>query len=161
MADTPTQATKPEADKEAARVVPALHPRFFQEAAHVMTCYVATTSAGLSKEDLAKPAFWAHVADKLRPWDEIRCIAEDGSYKAVVTVLSATRTDAQVTVDTYRTLQTVQDGEADLLRDYSVNHTPATNWRVVRKSDKRTVAEGLKNRNEAVTWIATNQRAAA
>jgi len=159
MSEADTQASTKGAE-QAARIVPALHPRFFNTAEHVRTVYTATIPTGIEPEDLAKPAFWAHIAGKLRPWDRIEAIAEDGRYFVELLVLSANMTDANVVQINHRKLQTVQSGEAELLRDYSVSHTPATNWRVVRKSDKRTMVEGLKSRDEAVTWIATNRRAA-
>lgn len=157
-ADTPNETKS--ADVKPAKVVPALHPGFFSNADYVRTVYCATIPSGIEPEDLAKPEFWAHIGSQLRPWDRIDAIAEDGSYFAELLVLSATSTDAQVIILSKRKIAFVQKGEVDLLRDYEVSHTPATNWRVVRKTDRRTLKEGLPTRHDAVTWVATNQRAA-
>jgi hypothetical protein len=155
-ADTPTSTKL--ADK--ARAVPALHPSFFSSAEYVRTVYCATIPALVEIDDLVSPEFWAHIASKLRPWDRIEAIAENGSYFAELLVLSATATDAQVVILNKRKIDFVQKGEADLLRDYEVSHTPATNWRVVRKTDRRTMKDGLSNRHDAVNWVATHKRAA-
>jgi hypothetical protein len=155
-ADTPTETKS----ADPARVIPALHPRFFNAAEHVRAIYTATIPAGIEPKDLVSPAFWSHISANLRPWDRIECIAEDGAYFVELLVLSATQTDANVVQLNHKKLDRVQAGEADLLKDFEVSHTPATNWRVLRKKDRREVATGLKSRSEAITWLATNQRAA-
>lgn len=159
MADTPKKTTQP-ADEATPRVVPALHPRFFQIAEHVRTHYAATIPAGVDVDDLLEKTFWSHLASKLRPWDRIEAIAEDGAFYAELLVLSATSADANVVLLNKLKLQTIAPGEVDLLRGFAVSHTPATQWRVVRKSDNREVASGLKSRDEAISWLATNRKAA-
>jgi hypothetical protein len=152
-ADTPTT--------EAKRIVPALHPRFFQGAEYVRTHYTATIPAGIKPEDLCAPTFWSHISGKLRPWDHIECIAEDGAFYAELLVRSATSTDANVILLNKIKLDAVRPGEAELLKDYEVSHTPATQWRVLRKSDRRELTSGLKSRDEAIGWISTNRPKAA
>jgi hypothetical protein len=152
-ADTPNVA-----NTEAARIVPALHPRFLTAAEHVRTTYVATIPQGVEPEDLEKPTFWSHLGYRFRPWDRIEAIAEDGRFYVELLVLSANATDAHVITLNKRKLQAVHSGEGDLLREHTISHTPATNWRVVRKSDKREVASGLNSRDDAITWLTTNRR---
>lgn len=40
----------------------------------------ATPEIGTPIEAVMSPAYWAHVSAKMAAWDEIRVIAEDGSY---------------------------------------------------------------------------------
>jgi hypothetical protein len=158
MADTPSE-TKAASEKPA-KVVPALHPRFIQLAEHARTVYCATIPAGVEVEDIVDPKFWAHFSSKLRPCDRIEAFAEDNSYFVELLVLSASNTDAHVIVLNKKKIDFVHKGEADLLRDYEVSHTPATQWRVLRKSDRREMSSGHATRHDAVSWVATHRRAA-
>lgn len=65
-----------------------LRPNRFDRAEQKRTVYAIDPEHGTTVEDMLKPAYWAHVAAKLRPSDRIEALAEDGSWMAVFHVVA-------------------------------------------------------------------------
>src|SRR6266850_687470 len=63
---------------------------------YVSTRYDALVGIGQKPEDLLNPAYWSHQAMKLKPMDEIRARAEDGTWMGYYMVLDCSRTWAKV-----------------------------------------------------------------
>lgn len=61
----------------------------FGLAAHRYQTLSATVREGTTKEMLLNPLFWANVRGKVRAHDEIRVVAEDSSFMALVLVAYA------------------------------------------------------------------------
>lgn len=64
-----------------------LSPAKLQPAEHYRTRYAAIVDDGTTADDLQRPEFWCHVANKLRQMDVIEVLAEDSSYFAELLVL--------------------------------------------------------------------------
>jgi hypothetical protein len=77
-------------------VIPQLAPMGLNGFDYVSTRFDALIPIGVTLEQILKPAFWAHHAVKLKPMDEIRARAEDGTWLAYLVVLDCSRTWAKV-----------------------------------------------------------------
>lgn len=104
------------------------------------------------------PAYWTHVARRLRPSDLIEVRAEDGSFFAVLYVHYVERLSAKVSVLS----QTIFDAEATPTDDANFDvmwKGPHHRHAIVRKSDKRTIQHGFESREAAMHWLADNMKA--
>lgn len=91
MSDTPVieaPKTKPEPAKPSTekRALLPLRPGDVMTQSHAFQLMNADIPVGVMVEDLTNPALWTNVASKLQPGAEIRCIAEDMSFRALVFV---------------------------------------------------------------------------
>src|SRR3954469_16667241 len=75
------------------------------------TRHSAKIAQGVSPDELLKPAFWAHHALKLKPLDEIRAHAEDGTWLANYVVLDCSRTWAKVQLLSMHRLTTADQSQ--------------------------------------------------
>lgn len=133
---------------------------------HSSTRYDVKIPIGVGPEELLVPAFWAHHAAKLRPWDEIRARAEDGTWIASYLVLDSSRTWTKVhqlsmhrltTADVSMT-QASQDQVQAYIEEHSVTYRGPHKWSVVRKSDRAVLLEGKEQKDEAVAWLQAHAR---
>lgn len=124
---------------------------------HALLDYTHTVSEGTPFEDLLKPDYWAHVAQKLRPHTLIKVIPEDGSYWAELLVLSCDRLWAKVFVLRHMDLTEVAEDPAALASRMSefdiLWKGPVKKHVVVRKSDSTIVAEEIQTKGEAKIWL--------
>lgn len=133
----------------------------FQDATFWFNSWAANPDNGTTKEDLMKPAYWAHIAPKLRPGDLIQVRAEDGSYFAILIVKDRGRTWAKVEDVLFKDMtahefpeMATQDGE------FSVKWAgPTAKFRVTRTSDKAVMKDGFANKADADRWILDYQKA--
>lgn len=107
-------------------------------------------------EDMRRPAYWATVAQKLRPWEQIEVCAEDGTWFAQLLVLAVERSAAVVHVLSYHELSTADVALTALAgsEKYEVKHTPGLGWHIIRKADRHIVRDHLNTRDDAVTTLA-------
>lgn len=124
---------------------------------------------------LSNPAFWAHVAIKFSPWDEIRARSEDGAWMGRFVVLSCARTWAKVKLIDYHefaaitalppTQEAKPVGSApsyqDIVDQHFYQHRGPKGHSIVRKSDKQVLAENLGTKAEALAWLETHARSIA
>jgi len=124
---------------------------------HALLDYTHTVSEGTPFEDLLKPEYWAHVAQKLRPHTLIKVVPEDGSYWAELLVLSCDRLWAKVFVLRHHDLTAVvEDSEATASRlaEFDIQWKgPVKKHVVIRKSDSTAVADGIQTKGEAQLWL--------
>jgi hypothetical protein len=115
---------------------------------------------GVKPEALLVPSFWAHRAVKLKPCDEIRARAEDGTWVAYYIVTDSSRTWAKVHLLSFHLLTTAdvsltQASETEVkafIDAHTITWRAQHKWSVVRKADKALVAEGL-GKDEAIAWL--------
>lgn len=67
-----------------------------QESEFAYTTHIGTAYENTEPSDLLATEYWAHRAAKLRPWDEIKIRANDGSWYAHLLVLESGRNWARV-----------------------------------------------------------------
>jgi hypothetical protein len=141
-------------DAKAPTVLP-LHPNNLVEAEVARRLLRVVPLVGVTLEQMKQPEYWAHVARSLQPNDKLEVLAEDGTWYAELLVRDATMTGARVVVLMYKDLD---DGGAPALEraDLDVTHHPSLKWTVIRKKDKKRLAENLPDRQAAQQWIANN-----
>lgn len=148
--------------------LPQLPPNELWPLDHVSTRYDARIPQGVTLEDILKPAFWAHQASKLRPFDEIRARAEDGTWVAQLIVLDCSRTWARVahlavhhltTADVAQTQASEQAVKAHM-GEHKVTYRGQHKWSVVRNADGAVLVQGIEQKDEAQAWLEKHAREA-
>lgn len=155
---TPKAATPQAAPTETARKPepPILDASRLKNAEYERTILVAAPGVGHTMEHMLSPAYWAHVAPKLKPWDRIEVRAEDGTYYAELLVLACDRTWARMHVLRWDDLST-QDVSlteaAAASTKFELAHSPNRRWHVIRKSDRQVMHENDQTRADAQLWL--------
>lgn len=128
----------------------------------VRAFYVATAFDNTKPEDLLRPEYWAHFAQKLKLRDRIEVWANDASWVAEVVVLGATKNAADVRVlrvdhiDAYQP----EGATSDHLKSYDVRYRGLhSQWSVVRLADNALVHEGEGSKAAADKWLAEHLKA--
>lgn len=132
----------------------------------VSTVYDAKIPVGVAPETLLQPAFWAHHGIRLKPMDEIRARAEDGTWLARLVVLDSSRNWAKVQMLHHYKLTTAdvslsQASEEDVrafVAKHKVVHRGPHKWSVVRTHDAAVLHEGEQERAQAVAWLDAHAR---
>lgn len=134
---------------------------------HISTRHDAKIQQGVNPDALLVPGFWAHHAMKLKPFDEIRARAEDGTWMGNYLVLDCSRTWAKVKLLELYHLGTAdvsltQASEAEVkayMDQHEVKHRGPRGWSVVRKADRLVLQEHMAQREEAEGWLTNHARA--
>jgi hypothetical protein len=148
-----------------------LPPTALHSAEYARIVYVAYASLGTNFEDLSNPAYWAHHAAKLKPWDRIEVRAEDGTWFGEVLVLDASTTWAKVFPLHYHSLtrgnrtarQEKSDAIGSIMDDYEIKFRGPRRWSIIHKATKELAQEDIATREDAEKWLqefATSNRAA-
>ena len=143
-----------------------LPPNSLQALDYASTKHDAVIPQGVAPEELLKPEFWAHHAVKLRPFDEIRARAEDGTWLAYYVVLDCSRTWAKVHQLAIHRLTTgdvamTQASEAEVravVKAHEVRFNQGQKWHVVRKTDRMVVQEQIGDKDAAIAWLEKHAR---
>lgn len=153
-----------EATKSPAQLPPGNLERFEQ----MSTRWDVVVQNGVAPEALLDPAFWAHRAMKMKPFDEIRARAEDGTWLGLYVVLDSSRTWARVkcldlhkltTADVALT-QASTDEVRRLVDAHKVLHRGPHKWSVVRIVDNAVLHQGEEQKDSAIAWLEAHARAA-
>ena len=130
-----------------------------QESEFAYTTHIGTAYENTEPGDLLATEYWAHRAAKLRPWDEIKIRANDGSWYAHLLVLESGRNWARVhmlsawKLTTSEVAQT-QSAPKSPFADFRVEHMgPHAKWCVIRRSDNQKIHEGAENQDAAMAWL--------
>ena len=143
--------------------LPQLAPGDFALFESVSTRYDALVAQGVTPEQLMNPAYWAHHAVRLRPMDEIRARAADGTWVASLMVLDSSRTWAKVkmlkldhltTGDVALTEASIAERRA-FIDGHEVKLRGPHKWSVIRKQDRVVVQEDLNTQDAAKAWLET------
>lgn len=136
--------------------------------------FMATMEVGTTRADVLDPAYFAHIAPRLRPYTEILLRCEDGTIYAKVLVLQAERTWARVHVLEWHDLTTkdVALSKDDVARIAKLTEEGATEFLVefkgptklhcvIRKQDSAIVFEGIRTKAEAYERLAEHLKSTA
>lgn len=118
--------------------------------------HTAHPALGHTLEHMLQPAYWAHVAPKLKPWNRIEVHAEDGTYYGELLVLACDRTWARMHVLQWHNLSTQDVSLTEALQaeaGYEVKFTPNSRWCVIRKSDRQLMHKDAQTSDDAKTWL--------
>lgn len=151
------------------KAAPQLQAERFKLAEHERNVYIITIEEGITRAQILDQGFLAHVAPKLRPYDQIEVRCDDGTLFARLLVLQAERTWARVHVLEWHDLTTKdvsltkaqkeeQSGPAPARVDHEqayqiVHKGPHKKWCVIRKADGAYIREGEESKNAATTWF--------
>lgn len=125
----------------------------FKFTEHENNDWTAYPETGTPFEALLDSSYWAHVSAKMKPFDEIRVIAEDGTYYGRLLVQDAGRLYAKVAKLAFVELNKVDvvQGSAASLAGYEVKwRGPHEKWSVLRGKD---VLVSGKSKDEAQAWL--------
>lgn len=126
------------------------------------TRYDVEVAQGVKPDALLDPAFWAHQAVKLRPMDEIRARALDGTWVANLLVLDTSRTWARVRL--LQTFMLTDSGVAEtqasteevkaFMGAHEVKYRGGTHkFSIIRKADGAVIEEGITAKGDAETKL--------
>ena len=149
-----------------------LTPARIRVAEYARNVHVVVVPVDVTLDDALAPAFWAHVANLVKPWDKIEVRPEDDAWFAEMVVFKATRHDLTVRVlhavddsglplhVTYGEEVGAKPNEEALPRGYDVTFGgPIHKWRVLRTSDGEVLTHGL-SKKDAIQWAHDNAAAA-
>jgi hypothetical protein len=132
----------------------------FRGSEFVSMTYSASPEDGTPYERLFQPEYWSMISATLRPGDEIKVIPENFSYRALLLVVSATKTGAVV-----KELSRVMLDDADDVLDtgtYFIKYCgPIAKHRIYRKSDNAVMAEGISTKTDAAMQLAELEKSIA
>lgn len=108
-----------------------------------------------TKDDLLNPAFYAHVAEKVRPQDTIEVVSKGSTFFAELFVLSADKNSLKVSIMRWVDFKENSE-EYEANSDYKVKYVANFGYQVVRSSDKKIMNDtGFGTKKEAAAYIAT------
>lgn len=130
-----------------------MKPTKLQLAEHTIIGYFHSPEFGVTIGDVLRPDYWAHVAPQLRVGHEIRVMAGDGSWWALLLVRAVGRTEAVVQDLIYKELGAAPDQDV-AESDFEIAwRGPARKFGVLRKSDKAVVRDEFAVREQAEAWL--------
>ena len=141
---------------------PALPERFFSLAEHGRVVHLARPEPGTSFEALKNEAYWAHVARKVRPWDEILVQYQDDNEAYLARLLVRAQGDNWVRISVVEKIDLDDAAPPDAVTDqYEVKFMgPSWRWAVLRRSDGEAVVKELKTKGDAHAWLLRHVKAA-
>lgn len=148
------QASKP---KESPKILAGSDT--FIGAEFASAIHYAKTDLGIRKEHLLNPEYWSHVAELVRPYNEIKVRCEDGTYYGRLLVTECGRTWVKVRVLEWHDLTTTdvsmtEVSNAGRFEDYSIEWKgPQKKHLVTRNSDGLVVLEGESTKSGAEEWL--------
>jgi len=139
---------KEEASEE--RVVAPLKPMYFGLQTHQYGMYSAQTPSLVDKKTLEDSRFWAFLAQRLKIGDEVRVVAQDCTFRAVLMCTYSHGTDARMKVVEYCALEEVDyaaltGGAAE----YNVELKGLQGWCII-KDDGTVIEADLPSQGKAL-----------
>ncbi len=156
--EQPSNVTNIEQAKRA--IVRQLEAVRFKGAEYVRVIHHASPFDNTTPEDLLVPDYWAHVADRMKQYDRVEALSNDGTWWAEYMVVACGRAYAQLVLMQKLNLDPVVPGKSNTIREYVVKHRgPHSQWSVIRLSDKEVVHEGSQTESAANTWLTNHLKA--
>lgn len=123
-------------------------PTSLRPAEYSRTVYSHAVEKGNDYEkDVLRPAYWAHVANKLKPGDRIEVLGPEGAYFAELYVVN-TLAQAAVVVELARVQ--LDSGAAHVEDDeFEVKFRGPQKWSIVRRADSKVIQEMIPTRGDA------------
>lgn len=136
--------------------MPKLIQPQLREAEFKRTIWTATPQAGTVKDEIIKPEFWVHVANKLKIGDRVEVSPESGEWLAEVIVRATGDGGPAVHILHFHSFAAAELPSGS---DYEVKYAGASaKWRVIRKADRHVLVDGLQTREAAENWLANNSK---
>lgn len=128
-----------------------LLPSRLQIADHYRSHYGVVAEDGVSLDDLLRPEYWAHVATKLRKFDIIEVLPEDGSFFVELIVLQVGIGYAKVMLLREVGLEAdevLPDADGVIVKWKG----PHRKWAVIRTTDGQILRDGHEDKAAAALW---------
>ena len=129
---------------------------------HKYAVFHAQVSGRLSKAELEMSGMWSYVAGKMKAGDEVRCIADDCTFRAMLLCTYAQGTEARMKVVEYIKLDEVDydalDAEAS---KYMVKLRGVKKWCIIKNETGEVIKELIPTQAEALRELAEYQKALA
>lgn len=129
--------------------IPSLAPDRMQVGDFVRQWVCVTVEVGTKPEWLLDPQFWAHVANKVRPYDRIEVRCDDGEFFAEYLVLQRGPQWLQVRQLSMHKLGADIADDAESTKHKVMWCGPKLKFCVIRKADQARVQEGIDDKAEA------------
>lgn len=133
-----------------------MKPVTLREAEYRRNVWDLTVEKAVGPKALLQPAFWSHVAGRLKPRDRIEVTAADGAWFAELMVRTASRLEAKVAMMRFVDLEKADKAASELteVEAYEVTYRgPSAKWSVKRRSDAAVMVERLETKAEAEAWV--------
>lgn len=136
-----------------------MKPTILREAEYRRTIWDLTADKGVDPKMLLQPAFWAHVAGRLKIGDRIEVMAFDGSWLSELIVRSkpiGRATEATVIPLNFYDLNAIDAETKAAVVGVEYEYAwkgPTLKHCVVRLADRTIVAEKFDTKDQALDWI--------
>lgn len=149
--------------RKAAPMPKHLPPLRFKQAEFERTIYLAIPEAGTAFDDVLKPSYWAHNAAKMKPFDHIEILAEDGSWWAHLLVISTGRVEATVKVLNHQSFDVDVTGAVqEDFPGYEIRFAgPHKKHQVIRLEDSAVLKDEISTKTQARRWLQDHLKAQA
>lgn len=138
-------------------------PAGLAPAENVRELWCATAAYGVTREDVENPAYWAHVAARLRPKAKIELHSEDGSFFAEYLVVASDKTWAKVVclryIDLKESVKLTKEQTETIYDGYEVKFRGPRKWSVIRKTDNAVLHEGAHSEDDSRKWLSVHLNA--
>jgi len=150
MSDKEEKSTNnnPTFKKEQKPALP-VRPTEFGRAQHQYTRHNAVIPTGMGKDDLTRSDLWDHVAHQLSMYDEVRAIAENGSFVAQMIVTFKHANKVLLEITSFTQLEKVSFEEQAGLDRYNVKQRGVKKWCIIDNNDGSVVEELIPTQAEA------------
>lgn len=144
--------------------VTQLAPNRLMLAEHAHQSYVAYPETGTPPDALLDPKYWAHYSvnpnTDMKPGDIVLVKPEDGTY--FMELIVRAKAAGGVKMAKLRLVELDKSDPGEDLGDYEVKWSGnRLKWRVIRKSDKRELVNGIETQDAARDWLREHKKAFA
>lgn len=153
MNDKVTKKLEAEDTKPVATIQPkreiTLDPARMQLSEYLRNDWVVTAEQGTTPADIVNPAYFAHMAQQMKPYDHVEVRIDDGSWLAELIVLQVERNWVLVKVLAFHELADNRGQDTAPSVYETAWKGPHLKWSVLRKSDSENIKSGFSDRVSA------------
>ena len=137
---------------------PMIHPTRMKLAEEERRDWIVNAELSHTIEDLSNPAYWAHMAAQLTPYDHIEVRAEDGAWIANLIVIQVDRSWAKVVLVSKYDLLETETLPSNIAQHKVEWKGPQHRFAVIRLVDQVTVRNGFQTKEEANAWMREHEK---
>jgi hypothetical protein len=149
------QATPPEQTTQEPKTISPVIRTNWGLATHRFQHYDCTLPAGIEKDDLTKTGLWNHVAHQLSMWDEIRAIADDGTFVAELIVVYKFGNQVKCQLMHYTELQKIELATQSDIGRYHIKQRGQDKWCIVDRKTGEVIRKGIGTETLALKELST------
>lgn len=127
-----------------------INSKDFSLSAHKFSQFHADIPSGISPDDLEDDRYWVNVSNKINIYDEIRAVAEDGSFYARLLVLSKRGLELTVKIIELVWLESDEDKKLGDQDRYQIKWRGPKKWSLVDTENNTIIRDEIPNKKEAL-----------